>query len=350
MSKERLYYLDLAKGFGILLVILGHIEYVSDALHTWIYSFHMPLFFFIAGILMGLKDEAQIPVMTSVKKKFCAIMVPYLWFSLIYLVLDIYEMMRGRLDLAGYFRNILHAVTLCGESVLWFLPALFLSQILCLLIVHKLSAKTGWGIAIVLPITGYMLYGFVLPFYEANQTIWIMVLLFDLLKVLVRAAVVLPFVYAGVGFSSYLRKGRESSAKELVTGIFLMIFTLPCSVLTGTVDINFLSFAHFPLFYICAFSGSIGLVLLCKNMKNLPIISYYGRNSLIVMVTHISFRVLYAAILIAWQIDTVVTRAKSYVFHFNIMIFTCLFEAIMIFIINRFCPFLIGRKRDRKEG
>ena len=97
-------------------------------------------------------------------------------------------------------------------------------------------------------------------------------------------------------------------------------------------------------FYLCALLASFGLILICKNCKYFPQIGYFGKNSLVVMCTHVNCYILYAAILIAWQIDTIVTRAKSYIFLFNIMIFTFLFEAILIQIINRFFPFILGKK------
>lgn len=50
--EHRIGYIDIAKGIGILLVYIGHcdLDYKSN-LFLWIYSFHMPLFFFISGSL-----------------------------------------------------------------------------------------------------------------------------------------------------------------------------------------------------------------------------------------------------------------------------------------------------------
>ena len=59
-DKTRLEYLDAAKGLGILLVILGHIYAWNPNINrkilvTWIYSFHMPLFFIVSGMLIKCK-------------------------------------------------------------------------------------------------------------------------------------------------------------------------------------------------------------------------------------------------------------------------------------------------------
>ena len=62
--KMRLEWVDISKGIGILLVIIGHCVYIGGSIHNWIFSFHMPLFFILSG--MFIKDE---PVQKFVGKK-----------------------------------------------------------------------------------------------------------------------------------------------------------------------------------------------------------------------------------------------------------------------------------------
>ena len=50
-SGKRLDYMDAVKGIGILLVVMGHNLQGIPALTSWIYSFHMPLFFIVTGYL-----------------------------------------------------------------------------------------------------------------------------------------------------------------------------------------------------------------------------------------------------------------------------------------------------------
>ena len=50
---KRIEALDIAKGIGIILVIIGHLS--SSYLRDWIYSFHMPLFFIIPAYASRLK-------------------------------------------------------------------------------------------------------------------------------------------------------------------------------------------------------------------------------------------------------------------------------------------------------
>ena len=41
-KKERLDYIDCAKGIGILLVVIAHHIQDTDSLRWWVFSFHMP--------------------------------------------------------------------------------------------------------------------------------------------------------------------------------------------------------------------------------------------------------------------------------------------------------------------
>ena len=72
--------------WGILLVVLGHsgfeeeiIQTKLSGLHSWIYSFHMPLFFLISGFLFSLTNPEMKKACTGkfIWKKTKRLMVPY---------------------------------------------------------------------------------------------------------------------------------------------------------------------------------------------------------------------------------------------------------------------------------
>ena len=49
---ERIGFVDYGKSIAIFLVILGHLN-ISSQLYLFIYSFHIPFFFFISGYLFN---------------------------------------------------------------------------------------------------------------------------------------------------------------------------------------------------------------------------------------------------------------------------------------------------------
>lgn len=47
---NHIKWLDIAKGMGIVSFFWGHTLFKDEIWRIWIYSFHMPLFFFLSGI------------------------------------------------------------------------------------------------------------------------------------------------------------------------------------------------------------------------------------------------------------------------------------------------------------
>ena len=124
-SSDRLNYLDVAKGIGILLVVLGHHLSGFDLLTTWIYSFHMPIFFIISGWLYSHKRPGD-NIRAFAAKKSRSLLYPYVVFSV--LVLAWKYLLYFLLDTAPEegFREIwLKTVSTYGYHALWFLPTLF---------------------------------------------------------------------------------------------------------------------------------------------------------------------------------------------------------------------------------
>ncbi len=93
-EKKRLYWVDFAKGVGIVLVVFGHVwrgvhsagiaipENVFAGVDRWIYGFHMPLFFFIAGMfaVSGMRKPGR----EYIGDKLAVIAWPYVLWSLIH--------------------------------------------------------------------------------------------------------------------------------------------------------------------------------------------------------------------------------------------------------------------------
>ena len=53
VENKREINIDVLKGLGIIFVMLGHMVGIGfyEDIYVYIYSFHMPLFFFISGYL-----------------------------------------------------------------------------------------------------------------------------------------------------------------------------------------------------------------------------------------------------------------------------------------------------------
>jgi fucose 4-O-acetylase-like acetyltransferase len=123
MSK-RIETIDIAKGIGILLVVLGHNDfgYVSPFGYKLIYSFHMPLFFFLSGYFLN----ASIPFFEFFKKRFNALLKPYLFtIFLIYFLNVSFEKMGFETAVRRIVKSLYGSGLYIDWVQLWFLPHLF---------------------------------------------------------------------------------------------------------------------------------------------------------------------------------------------------------------------------------
>lgn len=76
----RIKTYDIAKGIGILLMIIGHVTGMIP-IHKFIYQFHMPLFLILSGILFNEQkwQNTKLFFVSRIKTLF----TPYLFFSVI---------------------------------------------------------------------------------------------------------------------------------------------------------------------------------------------------------------------------------------------------------------------------
>lgn len=78
-------YIDVARGIGILLVVLGHsIGNIDDPVNRFILSFHMPLFFFLSGLVSN--DDNPDTVTTFLRKKAYALLIPQMVFAVFHII------------------------------------------------------------------------------------------------------------------------------------------------------------------------------------------------------------------------------------------------------------------------
>ena len=74
--KKRIEWIDTLRGFAMFFVVLGH-AFVekNNIIRNYIYSFHMPLFFFISCLTTERKD---ISFFDYLKKKIKSILISYI--------------------------------------------------------------------------------------------------------------------------------------------------------------------------------------------------------------------------------------------------------------------------------
>lgn len=152
--------LDVAKGIAILLVVLGHsfpsnifngketIDIVAKWIFDLVYSFHMPVFFFVSGYLFfsswNSKREG------TIKKKACRLLIPYLAFSVLYIPLRMLASSMANSEFGNQYWKLFLGISPNGG--VWFLYVLFVFYMITYYFISKRNIKTILVITIIVSI------------------------------------------------------------------------------------------------------------------------------------------------------------------------------------------------------
>lgn len=356
MIKERYVELDLAKGMGILLVILGHIQYISENFRNFIVAFHIPLFFIIAGMLICIHEEDKKSLAKTVMKKGRSILQPYFIFSLIFLIAQ-YEayLIGSSITLELIKQNIYLTVIFHGMSVMWFLGALFTGEMAFLVVIKRFSKKRTPLILVLWMIISCIANRYLNYYRGIYGNLPYMDYLIYFLQMIIRIGIIAFFV--GVGF--YLWKWKKrieiSPVAAGVLGIVCLLVTVFISRLNGGVDLHYMVF-HNELLYFCGtISGSMGILGICYGLKDfikfplLRILEFYGKNSLIIMLTHVDTYLMYASTIIVMHFNKdILDYQGNFKFCTELFLLVIAAETVIIFVINRCFPWMVGKEQRRK--
>lgn len=122
--EKRIAYIDIAKGLGILVIVLAHndLSAYHPTLHKFIYAFHIPLFFFLSGMFFRPARRFG----ETLRRRFNTLLKPYLFtIFLIYLGEAAFSNMTFPV-IAGRIAKSMYATGWYIDWVqLWFIPHLF---------------------------------------------------------------------------------------------------------------------------------------------------------------------------------------------------------------------------------
>ena len=135
---QRLSYIDTMKAIGIALIVFGHAPGLDASLKTLIYSFHMPLFFFVSGLLLS-DEKLGLKITDYFISQIRALGIPYLFFWVIsYLYwLPTHTLSASAPEYIGIpwwgpIEGMLigNGATLYVNVVLWFFTCLFVTSMI----------------------------------------------------------------------------------------------------------------------------------------------------------------------------------------------------------------------------
>ena len=162
-KKPRYPEIDIARGLGIILVVLGHAlkqtgktAGIYQILITVIYSFHMPFFFILSGFtaVSILEMNKMQDKINWIKKRASRLLVPYFVIGLLYIpvkvILSQYALKPYRLSDAWRL--------LIGENpntALWYLYILFWIGVLAVLMLTERTIAAAVPVTMIISFLAY---------------------------------------------------------------------------------------------------------------------------------------------------------------------------------------------------
>ena len=342
IETKRYDYLDIAKGLGILAVVWAHIMLVGWS-HKVIYAFHMPLFFFISGMLFRREKYSSFGQFVGKRAK--RLLLPYLVYSIV--TWGIWAAFRWvRHDpVDSYWAPLLQTFIAQGSgafmvhnSALWFVPCLFVVE----LIYWGLSALKEW----LSVLACFLLAGLSFLFGHLwGEAYWnLLPFNFD------AALVALPFYSVGnVLMKHYTHKdivncvsnNRLASIGILIIGTALLVIASlsfgECSMGSSSYQCNgavFIVRAFLGWAMMVLFSLLISISNATKTLQQ-PFI-WFGKNSLDVMCLHIPIKgveMIVVARILSTNVDYLSSHWGGSLISFA---WTMVIASFIIFFINRF--------------
>lgn len=276
----RFDFIDAAKVIGIVLVVLGHAPGAPYGLVTLIYSFHMPLFFFLSGYLQSTA-RVEAPLRRTIVRTGRALLVPYAFFfalSLLYWMATRHLGARA-IKFAGLEPvDALHGFVngLSGElfinPVLWFFPCLFTCQLLYAVVRRVFTEVSALA---VLAAFACALLAFTLPWTLrwpwGLDIAWIAVV----------------FYAAG---HAWRVSGWAPRAGKLATGLLALVVIaawFALATVQGRVDLARANLGNAPLLFLPCAAAGIALTLFAARL--LPAsntLRWLSENSLVIFPLH----------------------------------------------------------------
>lgn len=319
----RIKWIDWTKGIGILLVILGH-TFCPNSIKVWLYSFHMPLFFFLSGYVFKVKTNHFREFLISRIK---GLLIPALIFETVTIL---YSVIEGLIVKDSYEVNV--TAKLFGVIVQrrggvlsygpWFLICLFTTQIILYFLLKKIkNNKSLLVVGVMSSIIGYIYclkVGIILPWaIDASLN------------------AILFFIIG------YVLKQCELFTKVTQRRYLLVYLTVNIAVCVMQImlqdtmlDMYSNSYGNYFAYILASISGIFSIITISKSFNLGCHLQFIGENSIIYYSLHTIILSLIGVVL--QKLNIHVTSQYTLIFGLLIVFITCW----MLYFIAKFYKYI----------
>lgn len=272
---NRVRWIDIAKGIGIILVTMGHTRISETPVNWWLTSFHMALFFVLAGLCF---DENRYSTYGQYFKRKCiALGYPYVMLTIVVAALFSVLYWGDKITVTGVWQGALRGGP---YGPMWFISSLFAVELIFGAMARCIQA--GWARLVVSVLLATIGWRLSLEHKAGLWTGWWLapVTLFSVL-----------FYCFGWMCRPVVARYKESRfVLPVAIGCFLLQLGAMALEPHGYVHVG-LKFGPGPLWYVPL--ASVGTLLVCSVSMFLErfqtlarTLEWLGRNSIILLALH----------------------------------------------------------------
>lgn len=269
--------IDVCKGLGIILVVFGHLPIIGAnlvGLDSFVYQFHVPLFFFLSGVFF--KEDERIG--TFFIKKVKGLYIPFLIANVVFVLIDLFKAHFNTQVSNGFWLYLLRVFAGLDTSPLgspsWFLIVLFRAALLYKLLDYFFRHNVIFCsiISILLFVLGLMLpdIAYVGPSLTA-------VLFYHL-----------GHMYGKLNVKLYISKIPSFGKISAVVLAFLVIWVISTA---NHVDMRTNEYGQVYLFLMSSILGVLAIILFSMVIMYAKVISGWvckiGKSTLWVLLLHL---------------------------------------------------------------
>ena len=277
VESKRLDNIDVSKGIGILLVILGHLITYGSPVSSIIYSFHMPFFFFVSGIFANAHKKPFVRYILDHSKR---LLIPYI---IVFLLGVIISLSLNGLNIKALKSILSQFLYAAPESMyvgqIWFLVCLFNVIVLFYPFYKLVLSKNNFILSALMIFLCAFVAWFVFPLVSAKFYV------FNYFK-FGSSIMALAFYSLGFEMKDVIKKINIKKADNIVLLVICFFIIILSYRLNGNTNLAATIYNNLMYYLLFAFCGSVLLILVGLILQKSKFLAYIGRNSLFIFTLH----------------------------------------------------------------
>lgn len=342
MTTKRFIFIDYCKTIAIILVILGHkTTPLTNEGIDFIYTFHMPLFFFISGFLFKRYDWK-----TQISKLKTGLLIPlcfFIFFSYITLYAPRNIIHHNYYDIYSFIKimfttpiiDSVRGLSVCDNGSLWFIYSL----LLCIVTFRLLPEK----------IIRYQkkYFCFFLIIVPLLSMVWDSIFIENLPWNIQRHFIICCFFILGYNLKSYISyfdiKSIQISKLLTVFTIFFILYF----IIYYTSD-NILRWHDYSESILLSYQTFILSLLGIVFTITLSIIlsKLIGNNRYIEFISNNTYTIFATEFVWEWNLHRIQLLTNIEFTPMEMIVIRFIIAIIFAFFINKYFPYLIGKKKN----